>query len=226
MCPPHPLQNLRFRHDCLLVQWNAWSETKAGGRQRLCREMTGEKIIKTRKMRGNKRSLFHTHTSKTCAEALWQQSGAAGFLCFFLFNSSVFGGLENLSRQLPGEKCKWLINIGNKCSTSLVIKEMQIQDNKITFSPIKLTEIKRNSNSQQGRCGGRSLAAAELIRTTFLLGNFALCSKSLKNIATSWPGTSPSRFSPKDISSNWSKYIIGMLFTTRKKHKNKLLLCY
>lgn len=55
------------------------------------REMTGEHIIKARKMRGNKRRLFATLTSKMLAEALWQGNPAAGFL----LNSLVFGRLPN-----------------------------------------------------------------------------------------------------------------------------------
>lgn len=55
-------------------------------------------------MRGNKRSLFNTHTSKTRAEAPWQQNSAAGFPRCSLFNSLVFGGLENPFRQFPEEK--------------------------------------------------------------------------------------------------------------------------
>lgn len=62
--------------------------------------MTGEKTSKTRKMRGNRTSLFNTHTSKMHAEAPWQKNPGTGSL----FNSFMFRGLKNPVRQFPEEK--------------------------------------------------------------------------------------------------------------------------
>ena len=98
---------------------------------------------------------------------------------------------KDINRQFSDEEIKDIYSHMNKCSKSLLIREMQIQTTlRYHITPIRLTNMTKQEDDKCWKRCGRVEAlihfwwSCELIQSFILESNLELCPRGCKNVHT------------------------------------------